>query len=275
MSVSTTEASLKIPGREVRRFAPYHKWDRNFFLLWVALIWLGIISGFGREIAAQIESHRPAPPLIVPIHAAVFLGWLVLLTAQVLLIRSRRVDIHRRLGVVGMALAVLVVILGTAVALTIARLQFRAGGTVTPVLSVQTADMLAFAGLSGAAFLLLKQPAAHKRLILLATLYISDAGFARLLGFGGIPLPWLSDVLHRGGGGSLGYFWPDMAAFCLANDALILGLGVYDWITRRRLHPAYIAGVAYIAVLQLLEVAFMVDPLWRLWKPAAVRLIGH
>jgi hypothetical protein len=101
---------------------------------------------------------------------------------------------------------------------------------------------------------------------------ISGAGFDRLLGWEGVPLPWLSEV--RGGAG-FGHFWPDLAAFSLASDILILGLGVYDWITRRRLHPAYIAGVAYIAVLQLVAVAFMVDPLWKLWKPAAVMLIGH
>jgi hypothetical protein len=273
-SMSTSEASLRVPGREVRHFASYHKWDRDFFLLWVALIWLGVSVGFGRQIAEQVETHQSAPPHIVFVHAAVFIGWLLLLTVQVLLVRSRRVNIHRRLGIAGMVLAVLVVMLGAAVALTMARLRFGAHGTVPPILSFQLAEMLGFTGLSGAAFLLTRQPAAHKRLILLATLYISGAGFARLLGWDGVPLPWLFDVR---GGASLGHFWPDWAAFSLANDVLILGLGVYDWITRRRLHPAYIAGAAYIAVLQLTAVALMVDPLWKLWKlwkPVAISLLA-
>ncbi len=81
-----------------------------------------------------------------------------------------------------MVLAGAMVVLGTAVAVIMARLQVARNHALTPVLSVQSADMLAFAGLAGAAFLLVKQPAAHKRLILLATLYISDAGFARALG---------------------------------------------------------------------------------------------
>lgn len=174
-----------------------------------------------------------------------------------------------------MVLAGAMVVLGTAVAVIMARLQVARNHALTPVLSVQSADMLAFAGLAGAAFLLVKQPAAHKRLILLATLYISDAGFARALGWGGIPFPWLSEFGHHGGGGSLAAYWPDAGAVCLGNDVLILGLGVYDWITRRRLHPAYVWGVAYVVALQLMEVALMVDPLWKLWKPAALKLIGY
>ena len=41
--MNASETSLRVPGREMRRFAPYHPWDGNFFLLGVALIWLGIV----------------------------------------------------------------------------------------------------------------------------------------------------------------------------------------------------------------------------------------
>lgn len=273
--MNVAEANVRLPSRAAGRFAPYHEWDRNFFLLWVLLIWLGIIVGFGREIHQQIETHQSAPPLIVFIHAAAFVGWLALLTAQVLLIRARRVDIHRKLGIAGMLLAGVMVILGTAAAVTMARLQFAGNGTLPAILSVQFADMLAFTGLAGSAFVVLKRPAAHKRLILLATLYISDAGFARALGWNGAPIPWLFQLLHLGGGGSLEGFWPDMGALCFGNDVLILGLGVYDWITRRRLHPAYVAGVVYVMVLQLMAVALMVNPLWKLWEPIALNLVGQ
>jgi hypothetical protein len=272
--VNTAETSLRVPAREVRRFAPYHPWDRNFFLLWVLLISLCILAGFSREIIQQIETHQSAPPLIVLFHAAAFVGWLALLTAQVLLIRSRRVHIHRRLGVAGMVLAGAMVILGTAAALSMGRLQFDASVRVTPLLSDQIADMVAFAGLAGAAFLLRKQPAAHKRLILLATVSISDAGFARLLGWDGAPFPWLFELLRAGGGGGLERFWQDMGALCLGAAIMILALGVYDWITRRRLHPVYVAGTAFLAALFVLKVALMVDPLWKIWRPAAIRLIG-
>ena len=48
------------------------------------------------------------------VHGVVFVGWLAVLTAQVLLIRRRRPDLHRKLGVAAMGLAVLMVIIGPA-----------------------------------------------------------------------------------------------------------------------------------------------------------------
>ena len=143
------------------------------------------------------------------------------------------------------------------------------------LLSLQFIDMLAFAGLVAAAFLARKQPAAHKRLILLATFAVCDAGFNLLLGSGGAPLPWLGELFHRGGGGPWAGFWADLVALRLGPFVLILGLGVYDWITRRRLHPAYVAGAAGLVLLQVASVALMVDPLWRWWRPVALALIGH
>ena len=186
-------------------------------------------------------------------------SWLTLLTAQVLLIRVHRADIHRRLGVAGIALAGVILVLGPATALTMHGLEFGTPRSDTPFLSVQLSDILAFAGLAGSGILLRGYSSAHKRLMLLATLYISDAGFARWLG--GSVHSWLGD----------GY-WSNMAQLYLANDALILGLGVYDLVTRRRLHPAYVIGVVWVLTLQMSAVGLYLSP-W--WKPISQRLVGH
>jgi len=258
--MNATEASLGFPKRATGRFAPYHRWDCNFFLLWVALIWLGIAMGFGPQIARHLQTHARPYPLIIHIHAAAFVGWLILLTVQVLLIRGQRPDLHRRLGLIGVGLAGAMILIGPATALMVHRLAFGTPGDDPAFLSVQLGDILAFAGLAVAAFLLTRQPAAHKRLILLATLYIADAGFAR----------WLGPPLNAHiGAGSL---WPLLAVLYLGNDILIAGLGAYDWITRQRLHPAYVAGVAWTASLQLTAAWLLLSPAW---KPIALKLIGH
>jgi len=57
-----------------------------------------------------------------------------------------------------------------------------------------------------------------------------------------------------------------------AFDILILGVGAYDWIIRRRLHPAYVAGVAWVAAMELTAVSLYLNPAW---KPIALTLIGH
>jgi hypothetical protein len=241
------------------QFAPYHKWDRNFFLLYVALIWLGIGMGFGGDIVDHIQKHGAAYPLIVHFHAVVFVSWLVVLTAQVLLIRRGRHDLHKQLGIAAMALAAAMIVLGPATAIAVQRASFGTPDSDPAFFAIQFFDIVGFAGLVIAAFLQRGNSPAHKRLILLATLMISDAGFAR----------WLGGPLHGIFGNS---FWPYMPGFYLANDLLIVGLGVYDLITRRRLHSAYIAGVVWIFAIQLL-IGYLYTAPW--WKVFVIHLIGH
>ncbi len=81
---------------EPKPFAPAHKWDRTFFLAFAAMAWLSIVMGFGPTVNGQLTGQSPFPHVIVHVHAVVFSGWLALFTAQILLIRSRRLDLHRR-----------------------------------------------------------------------------------------------------------------------------------------------------------------------------------
>src|ERR1700761_1495506 len=94
------------------RFAPYHKWDRNLFLVLVGLVWLGIVRGFGPVILKHMQTGQ-SHPLIIHFHAAFFVGWLLRLTTQMLLIRVRRTDLHRKLGMVGTVMVPAMVVLGT------------------------------------------------------------------------------------------------------------------------------------------------------------------
>ena len=142
---------------------------------------------------------------------------------------ARRTDLHRRLGLAGMVLVPVMVVLGVAASIVMAQVQFGTPRSRPAFLAVEFTDMLAFSGLAGAGFALRGTPQAHKRLILLATFYIIDAGYSR----------WLSGSI-RGvlGSGFLGRF----AGLFSGPDLLLLALGGYDFATRGRLHPAYIAG---------------------------------
>lgn len=259
-----SEAVLGVATGRKPPFAPYHKWDRDFFLTYVVLIWFGIVVGFGSDLIRHVRTGEAPYPLIVHFHAAAFSGWLAVLTVQVLLIRARRQDIHRKLGMAAMVLAPIMVVLGIATAITVHRALF--GLPVTKptqdlaFLAIQLTDMLAFATLTAAAFLQRRNPSAHKRLILLATLYIADAGFGRWLGG--------SIVTLLGTDG----FWPTYARIYLPCGLLMLGIGGYDLITRKRLQPVYVAAIGWIFVLQLTAVTLNRSPLW---KPLALQLIGH
>ncbi len=247
---------------ETKGFAPDHPWDRNFFLAMAGLIWVGILMGFGGDIVHHIQSHARPYPLIVHIHALAFVGWLVLFTVQIGLIRTRRHDTHRKLGLAMIALAAIMVVLGPATALIVQRLDLAGphpDPTAPAFMSVQFTDILAFTGLVTAAVLLRHTPSAHKRLVLLGTTYISDAGFAR----------WLGDPIYSLVGNGP---WTPYAELYLASDILVVLIGVYDLVTRRRLHPAWLIGAAWIAFNHAVAIYGLASPVWLKF---AIHLLGH
>jgi hypothetical protein len=233
--------------------------DRNAFLWLTALVWVAVVSGFGTDSFDHVQRHGLDYPLIVHFHAVAFVGYLALFTTQVALIRNGRPDLHRRLGLAGAALAGVMLVLGPATALTVDAARFAASGHTPEFLAVQLSDILAFAGLTGAGLVLRGAPAAHKRLMLLGLIYISDAGFARFVN------PLLAAPLGQG-------VWGEMAGLYLGSDLLVLGLGAWDLATRRRLNPAYIAGATWMIALQLTARALLHSPAW---KVLALHLIGH
>jgi hypothetical protein len=73
------------------------------------------------------------------------------------------------------------VVLGLVTAIVTERLKFGTLVSDPRFLSIMFADMIAFGGLIAAGIRLRRSPAAHKRLMLVATLVLTDAGFGRWL----------------------------------------------------------------------------------------------
>ena len=69
------------------------------------LILAPVFLGFARSYYLAGLFKAPLPNLIVHIHGAVFSSWILLLIAQTSLVAAGRVDLHRRLGPLGFALA--------------------------------------------------------------------------------------------------------------------------------------------------------------------------
>lgn len=244
-------------------FAGTHKWDRNFFLLMVGLIWLGILMGFVPQIIHRVETHAQPFPIIVHFHAVAFVAWLCLLTTQVLLIRAKRTDLHRRLGITGMYLYPVMVVLAVSTAIVVNR-SFTGTPRFDPAfISVQFADMLNFAVLASTAFWFRKIPSAHKRFMILATVFIADAGFGRWWG------PTLSTLLSDSHG--VAGFWAHAVGLFLGDFLLVVVMGAYDLTTRRSLHPAFIFGALFGLGCEAFSAWLYVSP-W--WKPVAIKILG-
>lgn len=257
--MGTTELVAPPQGTRIsRRFADHRRLDRNFFLLMVALIWLGILMGFVPDIIGRVQAHRPFPA-VVYFHGVAFVSWLCVLTAQVLLIRSRRVDLHRELGMAGTALYGAMLVLGITTSVVVDHDLFGTPRSDPSFLSIQLADMLAFAVLGGLAIALRKSPEAHKRLMILATIFIADAGFSR----------WWAPGLERFLGDG---YWGNWAQLYLSDFLLVAMLGACDLISRRRLYPAYVFGAVLGLGAEVVAVWLYVSP-W--WKPVATVLIGR
>jgi uncharacterized membrane protein len=241
-------------------FAAQHPWDRNYFLGLVALIWLGILMGFVPQMVRHVTEHQQPYPLAVHIHAAAFVSWLALLTAQVLLVRTRRLALHRKLGYAMVGLGAVMLVLGPVAAFTVQERDFGTAHSRPGFLSVQLIAMLTFAVVGGAGVLLRRaSPSAHKRLMIVATLVLADAGFSRWLG---------GPITHALGKEP----WARYLALSGATALIIVGMGIYDLITRRRLQPAFAAGAAWALAGQALSAYLLFVPAW---KTFATHLLGH
>lgn len=243
-----------------RRFIAHHKGDRTFFLLFLAACWLGVVMGFEPAIARRYAGHAAYPaPLILQVHAFAFIGWLLLLTAQIALVRARRVAVHRGLGLIGFALVPLMTVSALASEVYAQRFHVAHPPNNEAFFILPIFYALGFGVLASAALFRRKDPAAHKRLILLATTVIVGAAYAR----------WWGDALAaRFGDGYAGMLVNTFAG----TNLLLLAAALYDFATRRRLHRVY---EIWLPALLLCEIGTSLAYHSPAWPPIAAFLIGR
>ena len=224
MNTVLTTATMKdgrVPGRRFQTLPG----DHRFFSLMAIVSSAAIVAGFASTYGPKVVTGSPALPPIIHLHAAVFTSWLVLFVAQTTLVLTGRTALHRRLGVAGVALAALMLVVGIATAITVARQGHRGiPGVEFPdaagFLLLNLGAIVVFAILVGAGWYFRRDVHAHKRLMLMATV-------GGLVGPGVSRLPFAS-----GRPPVIGLL---VIAFLLAGP-------VYDMVTRRRVHPAYLWG---------------------------------
>ena len=216
--------------------------DRRFFMSMAVAIAAIVFAGFAPTFYLRPAFQSDSLPPVFAIHGTVFTAWIVLLVVQTALISARRTAVHRKLGVVGGGLAVLMLIVGYMAAVTAARRGFSTPGLPPPLVffAVPLLDMVVFPLLVGAALYYRRTPAAHKRLMLLSTIAILPAAVARLPGV----LPY----------GPLMFFG--------LTNILVAAMLVYDWITLGRVHPATIWGSLLFILSQPLRIAISGTDAW-------------
>lgn len=249
----------EVPPRR-RRFVAFHRRDRNFFLIFLLVCWLGVIMGFTPPALLRFNGHaRFAAPLVLKIHALAFSSWLALLTSQILLVRSKHTALHMKLGRVSVGLVPVMAISAYLSEIHTQRWYLAHGTNNFSFFILPIFWVVSFTSLATAAFLSRKNPSAHKRLILLATTMIVGAAYDRWLG------DWLTGLFGDGLGGMLVNEYA-------ATNFILFGALAYDFLTRGRLHRVYEVVVPSIL---LAEIATTFIYHSDRWPPIAAYLIGR
>ena len=205
--------------------------ERFFFLSITVLIFAAVFYGFLSEYVRFRAEYFPFPSLLVYIHASLFFGWMLLLLTQASLVSAGRVAWHRRLGIAGFFLLCCMPIVGAlTVTAAVAHNRFPPGFDGPWVFYYDSlASLLAFAILACFSLRYRNVPQTHKRLILLATLVIGEAGIFRW------PVHWIHELPH--GVTMVTYFF-------------LLLIVVYDFSSRRKIHPATLWGGLFLILYE-------------------------
>jgi hypothetical protein len=216
--------------------------DRIFFSAMIVALWATVLFGFAKTYFMAGMVRAPLPNALIHIHGAAFTLWMVLLVVQEAFIAGRKIAWHMQLGLVGFGLAVAMVALGLMAAVD----QLRRG-SAPPGLDPLTFFVIPLSAIGLFAVLVFfawrarRRAAAHKRLILIATIGLMDAAVGRW------PVPFLQ---------------VNPKAQDLVILAFLLAVVFYDAISQRKVLKVTIWASLLIVVVHVVRVPIGFTPAW-------------
>ena len=201
--------------------------DRPLFAWAAALLVACVFAGFARNyyLRAWLGTRVITP--LVHVHGLLMSGWVALFVVQTWLIERGRIRTHRRLGVLGVLLAVLAV--ASAATVILAQVVRGAPDALHRALLFVAFDglhLLVFAGLVTAALLLRRRGDVHKRLMLFAVVSLLPPAFGRIT------------LYFNPRGSEIAVLW--------LMFAVIVACVVTDSLRQHSLHPAAAACAALL-----------------------------
>ena len=202
---------------------------RSRFYVGLAAFMTGIVMvGFWPSYFGPMLRGNMERPLVIQVHGLIFVGWMALFIAQVVLAARGRVDLHRKAGRLGIAYGCLVLGMGIVAGPAASVLHIRAGEWTrdrgAAFLLTTFGDMVLFGAFFAAAVAYRRRPEVHKRLMIAATVALLFAAVGRMHFIDSIgikALIWLSPMF--------------------------VGMA-HDWFARRRVHPVYLIGTVGLFV---------------------------
>ena len=201
--------------------------DRYFYLFLSLVVAAVVVAGFSNTVGPNLIHAAPRRPVLLWLHGAAFSAWVVFFILQSGLVRIRKVSWHRTLGWFGAALAALMVVLGCVVSVVMFRFDALVLKQPDPsFLSVTFWDMFAFGTAVALAILWRGKPEVHRRLLVVGTCCLLDAGFGRF-----------------------DYVFNHNLLFWCLDGVILLGV-VRDLLVDRRVHKVYLYALPVLVVGQ-------------------------
>ncbi len=213
--------------------------ERRYFTV-MALVMIAVsIAGFLPAIVDPASRRAPLTPLAA-VHGMAYFTWLVLFLVQTRLVATKRITLHRRLGVAALVLFVLMIPLGYVTTIEMVRRGFDLSGdqnvdhyTHAGYIDPQFGAvfnfyaLVAFSLLAAAGFALRRRSEIHRRLMLYATIVLMGAPVTHFWGH-------LNVFKHVG---------PQVGAILVVAPMgfLMFSCAVRDFVVLRRVHPLTLA----------------------------------
>jgi hypothetical protein len=164
----------------IRPQSTNRKTDRIFFSAMALLILATVLFGFAKTYFLAGMVRAPLPNKLIHIHGAVFSLWIVLLFVQIAFISTHHVKWHMSLGVFGFFWAILMVCLGVLAAVdALRRGSAPLGLDAVTFFVIPMSGMFDFSVLTILAYRFRRNAEAHKRLIIIATIVLTNAAIGR------------------------------------------------------------------------------------------------
>ncbi len=229
--------------------------ERIFFSGMAILLCVVVIIGFTPTYFGVGMLRAPLPSPILHVHGAVFSLWMILYLVQTALISAKRVNWHRSLGIIAFCLPPIMIVLGFIAAIDALHRRVSIGPLDPAVsLSIPLLGISWFTVVIFASWRTRRRPDAHKRLILLSTIALTDAALGRF--------PWQLVGLSPAAGAVTGL------------GILILLVVLYDLVALHRIHRTTMWAAPITFAVGAFAVPIGMTPAWHALAAFLDRTVG-